>query len=56
VGHTLFLAASMMIGPWPALATCLPVDDFARQLAGNSPSRRGQKRLPELSGGDAFQV
>jgi hypothetical protein len=43
VGHTLFLAASMMIGSWPAQAACLPVDDFARQLAANSPSRRGRE-------------
>jgi hypothetical protein len=42
VGHTLFLAVSM-IGPWPAQAARLPVDDFARQLAANSPSRRGRE-------------
>ena len=43
VGHTLFLAASMMIGSWPAQAACLPVDEFARQLAANSPSRPGRE-------------
>lgn len=31
--HTLLLVFSMMLGSFPAQADCLPVADFARQLA-----------------------
>lgn len=33
--HTLLLVAALMLGSFPALAQCLPVADFAAQLASN---------------------